>query len=281
MSSSPAELNRPQYTVEEMHMYADHLPGFEKTAEMSDIFGDLDTCEDSLWQPVLSATIVTKLDGVFHVLTGKRTAEGNTTHVNVASTPTMRLSPHEAGLFLLDKIPFCLNGEVNPLRPFVSESVDPSVARLPDSTDILSTRVAYLLALKLQLGTALEVAREPIGRASIARYIAGFSHTGYESSEPVFEPLIMFGAVVGLRSGIAQQIPEETVSYANLGWAPIDQYVHGVATRTVTEVIPNASLADELEVCVKGLCNATSSTILRDPHEIQYHLSEGGVMDEL
>lgn len=91
----------------------------------------------------------------------------------------------------------------------------------------------------------------------------------------------MLGAIVGLDPEAAERIPTETASYSNLGWAAIDRYVHGVATKTLPEVIPSAKPEDELEVCVRGFCNTTSSTILTNPNEIQYHLTEDGMLPQL
>lgn len=272
--------SRPQYTATEIHSYAQELPGFLETGDVYDICADMHKGQ-GLWQPVLSVTIVARFESGLHVLTGKRTAEGNITHVNVASTPTMRIPPEDTRMLLADAVPFCLSGNINPLQPFVSASLGPSVAALPDSSDVLAAKVGNLLALKLQLGSILEGSRRQVGRSSLARCIVGFSYLEDSlSGEPLYEPLIMFGTIVGLNAEVARQIPEATNSYSNLDWAPIDQYVHGVATKTLLEVIPRAKPEDELEVCVRGLCNATSSNILSNPHEIQYHLTEDGMLPE-
>ena len=270
---------RPQYTESEIRSRSNELPGL---LERGDVFTVLtDPGVKHLWQPVLSATVVTRFDGQLQVLTGKRTAGGNTTHVNVASTPTMRIPGEEAGLLLPDRVPFCLSGNIDPSKPFVSESLTPSVAKLPDSRDVLAAKVANLLALKLGLGGALESYRQSIGRASLARCLVGFSYLDDDASgEPLFEPLIMLGAIVGLNREIAEQIPSTTASYSNLGWTPLATYVHGVTTKNLLEVIPTAKPEDELEVCVRGLCNATSSAILSTSTEIQYHLTEEGILPE-
>lgn len=270
---------RPQYTETEIHAFSpDKLPGFSAAADVSCLFASIDA--PSLWQPGLSLTIVTRLHGRLCVLTGKRTAIANKTHVNVASTPTMRLPTQEAQLLLAERALFNLYGIIDPLRPFVSKSLCPSVARLPNNTDPLAAKVCSLLASKLQLGSAIESAQnQEIGRASLARYTVGFSYLEDNSrGEPLYEPLVLLGTVVGLDTKIAEQIPTNTPSYSNLGWAPIGQYVHGVATKSLLEVIPTASPEDEIEVCVKGLCNVTSSTILTDSSEVQRHLSEDGFL---
>jgi hypothetical protein len=266
---------RPQYTETGIRSFSyDELPGFSRAADVSCLFTDVDA--PSLWQPVLSATIVTRLKDGLHVLTGKRTSTANKTHANVASTPTMRIPAPDARLLLAERALFNLQSVIDPLRPFVSESVYPSVAKLPDNTDPLAAKICGLLASKLQLGSALELAQnQEVGRASLARYIVGFSYLEDNwLGEPLYEPLVMLGTIVGLDTELAEQIPFNTPSYSNLGWTPIEQYVHGVATKSLLEVIPTASPEDEIEVCVRGLCNATSSTILADPLEIRRHLSE-------
>lgn len=272
---------RPRYTEADICSFRyDELPGFSREADVSHLFANIDA--PSLWQPVLSATIVTRLKSGLHVLTGKRTSIANTTHTNVASTPTMRIPTQEAGMFLVEQTPFNLQGVIDPLRPFVSHSIYPSVVKLPDNTDPLASKVCALLASKLQLGSALESAQnQAVGRASLARYIVGFSYLEDNASgDPLYEPLAMLGTIVGLDSKIAEQIPSSTPSYSNLGWTPIGRYVHGVATKSLLEVIPTASPEDEIEVCIRGLCNATSSTILADPTEIQHHLSEAGMLPQ-
>lgn len=280
MSNNIIKSSRPQYTEAEIRSLSHNLPGFMTPGDIFDIFTHGDP--KGLWQPVLSTTVVTRLNGSLHVLTGKRTAEGNKTHVNVASTPTMRIPAEEAGLLLAERVPFYLSGTVDPLRPFVSDSLTPSVAGLPDNRDVLASKVANLLALKLGLGPVFESSRRSVGRASLARCVAGFSYLDDDASgAPLFEPLIMFGVIVGLDQEAASQIPAETSSYSYLDWVPIDQYVRGVASRTLLEVMPKALPEDELEVCVRGLCNATSSTILRNVAEIQYHLTEDGILPEL
>lgn len=135
--------SRPQYTEKQTYAYAGDLPGFIEPGDVYRILEDM-PAQESRWQPVLSTTIVSRLNGQLHVLTGKRTAGGNTTHVNVASTPTMRVPPQEAGLLLAESVPFCLSGRINPLRPFVSESLSPSMAWLPDSSDVLASKVGSL-----------------------------------------------------------------------------------------------------------------------------------------
>lgn len=272
--------SQPQYTAAEIYERASELPGFRDTGNIYDICTDI--TQASLWQTVLSATVVTRFDDGLKVLTSSRTAEGNTTHVNFASTPTKRIPPPEAGALIIDEdVPFCLSGNILPWHPFISRSLTPSVAWLPDSSDVLAEKVEHLLSRKLQLSAALERARQPIGRASVARCIAGFSYQGDNpSGEALFAPLIMLGAIVGLHPEAAKQIPSETPSYNYLGWTPINQYVHGIASRTLLEVIPTAKEKDKLEICIQGLCNITSSAILANPDEIQYHLTEDGILPE-
>ena len=117
-----------------------------------------------------------------------------------------------------------------------------------------------------------------ISAASVARCIVGFSYLDDDSSgEPLYEPLIMLGAVVGLDARIARKI-QTTDSYSHLGWVDIGRYTHGVATKNLTEVLSATKPSDELTVCVRGLCNATSSAIVSNPVEIQRHLTEEGIL---
>lgn len=280
MSSNEVVIERPRYTEKEINSRAHELPGFKDPSDVFDIFEN--ETRQTLWQPVLSTTIVTRFGSGFHVLTGNRTSIGNNTHVNVASTPTIRVPYHDAGRLLGEGVPFCLSGKIDPQHPFVSESLSPSVSDLPDNSDVLGAKVGNLLSLKLQFNHALESAKQPVGRTSLAQCVVGFSYLeDNPSGEALYEPLIMFGAVVGLDPEIAKLIPEETSSYSHLGWTPIDQYVHGVATKTTAEVISSAGPLEELEVCVRGLCNATSSTIVSDVAKIQAHLTENGILPDL
>lgn len=90
-------MHRPQYTSEEIHQKKNRLPGFDSPGDVFDIFNGNVSLNESLWQAVLSLTVVTYINKELHVLTGQRTVEGNITHSNVASTPTMRLAYPNAG----------------------------------------------------------------------------------------------------------------------------------------------------------------------------------------
>ena len=277
MDNSGFEPIRRQSTEAEIRAHAKEgcLPGF---FEPSDVISAVRPGYLDGWQPVLSATIVSRIDDELHVLTGTRSAEANMTHVNVASTPTIRLAIDEVEPLVIQDVPFYIAGSIDPLKPYVSDSLYPSTRGIPDNTEVISGRISYILALKLGLAETLETARYPIGRTSLARCVVGFSYLeDNKDGEPLYEPLIMLGAIVGLDSGAALKIPNETISYTNLGWTPIDSYVRGIKTRNLLDVIPSAGPQDELEVCIRGLCNATSSSILSASDEIQYHLTEGGL----
>jgi len=269
----------PRYTATEIHDRAGELPGFASPGNIHDICIDMAAGRHSLWQPVLSAAFLARLEGELHIPTGVRAAKGNATHINVASTPTMRIPPEDA-ILATTSIPFNLQGVIHPSRPFVSASLEPSVAKIPNSEDVLAAKIDKLLALKLGSGSVLEAyPRETAGRSSLARCVAGFSYLeDDEEGKALYEPLIMLGAIVGLNRELAEQIPTTTSSYEKLGWTPIANYMHGVINKIVPEVIPAAKPEDELEVCVRGLCNATSSNILADINEIQRHLTEGGLL---
>jgi hypothetical protein len=280
MTKSLPAPHRPQYTAEQIHNLADsgQLPGFTDQGDVFSILEAMPT-QETCWQTVLSTTVVTRLENELHILTGKRIAEGNTTHVDVASTPTIRVPAQDAGSLIASSVPFCLAGNIDPLHPFVSDSLRPSMASVPDSADVLASKVGILLAQKLGLASELERARQPIGRASVARCIAGFSYLKDDATgAALYEPLIMLGTVVGLDPETAAKIPERTDSYSHLGWVPITTYAHGVATKNLLEVMPLAKPEDELEVCVRGLCNATSAAIVSDPKELQIHLTEDGIV---
>lgn len=149
------------------------------------------------------------------------------------------------------------------------------------NTDVLAAKVGHLMALKLGLAQELERAEKPIARASVARCIVGFSYLDDDSSgEPLYAPLIMLGAVVGLDAGIARKI-QPTNSYSHLGWVDIGRYTHGVATKNLSEVLFATKPSDELTVCVRGLCNATSTAIVSNPAEIHRHLTEEGILASL
>lgn len=281
MDNSRLEPLRPLFTEAEIRANAlkGELPGF---LEQSDVVSAVKDGYLNGWQPVFSTTFVSRLDGELHVLTGTRSAEANTTHVNVASTPTIRVSIDEVDPLVYGRVPFYLAGKIDPSRPYVSNSLAPAARGIPDSTSILSGRVGYIMALKLGLAEALENAQAPIGRASLARCVIGFSYLeDNERDEPLYEPLIMLGAIVGLNVQVAEQVPDRTSSYGHLGWTPIDSYVRGIATKNLLDVIPAAQPRDELEVCIRGLCNATSSSILATPDEIQYHMTEGWVINPI
>lgn len=263
------------YTIETIE---NELEGFGKNGTIS-----LSEClnnSKTLWQPVLQTTIFTYIDGQKHILNGTRKASANSTHPNVVSTPTSLL-PRCFAAAIYEEL--ADSNEVNQLID-ISEvqadnlltlarfSDDAQTSKLPKTDNMLSFVVANLLSRKLGFSEILELVNSDnsIGECRLSMIGAGFSYAADcpVENEPLFEPLLMFGSVIELTS--ADLIPEETESYSNLSWALLEDYQKGVKTKRIEHfnvkfTDPSFALsADEITVCVRGLCLQTASMVINN-----------------
>ncbi|MEU6479729.1 hypothetical protein ABZ858_23100 [Streptomyces sp. NPDC047017] len=147
---------------------------------------------------------------------------------------------------------------------------------VPDPSSELSYLVGDLVARKLGGGRAMESAsrERPLGTCRFSMIGAGFSYVADrptsdpESPEPLYEPLLMFGAVLELEDYTL--IPEHTDSYKDLCWTAPADYAEGVRTKRIESFNPKfLDLADEADsdrvtVCARGLCLQTTNKVIAD-----------------
>ncbi|WP_307711394.1 hypothetical protein [Streptomyces sp. V4I23] len=147
---------------------------------------------------------------------------------------------------------------------------------VPDPSSELSYLVGDLLARKLGGGRAMESAsrEKPLGSCRFSMVGAGFCYVADrptadpESPEPLFEPLLMFGAVLELDDSTL--IPEHTDSYKDLCWTPPADYAEGVRTKRIESFNPKfLNIAEEADsdsvtVCARGLCLQTTNKVIAD-----------------
>ncbi|MEU7480715.1 hypothetical protein AB0A63_32405 [Lentzea sp. NPDC042327] len=235
----------------------------------------------SLWQPVLQLTIVTDIDGEPHVLNGTRRASANRTHPNVVSTPTSMLPVPLASAILDDskgsleeELPLLLDEVRSDDLRVVARYAENDVRPVPRTAEALPYAVADLLARKLGCGTALEhaTAEEPLATCSLSMVGGGFSYAADGDldedglAEPLFEPLLMFGVVVRWQDPAV--FPERTESYDGIVWTRLPDYQEGVRTKRIEAFNPKFAEpdyiadADEISVCVRGLCLQTANIII-------------------
>ncbi|MBI5357275.1 hypothetical protein HZB74_00275 [Candidatus Saccharibacteria bacterium] len=246
-----------------------NLPGFERDATFMDV---VDPTTD--WQPALSLSIygVNPDSGQLDILTAIRT-EGTETHPMVISTPTGRFPKQFEGALIADKkdlvteAPEFRIDEIDPTQNLTIATFDAKSEPIPDRNRILPYLTHEVLARKLGLGQHLQKTNdsEPIATVSLSEMIAGFSYCrdDKETGEPRWEPLVMYAAAILVKNRAI--IPRETKAYREIGWTKIDDFLVGHAQRKAKELVPTIDPQDEVGVCVRGLCLASSGSITRKP----------------
>lgn len=245
------------------------LPGFGSEATVWDIAE-----AETDWQPVLSLSVYSRSPddpNQLDVLTAIRT-DGTRTHPGVVSTPTGRF-PHGFQLPLLESRRdqqvaadgFRLD-EVHVKETAVVSRFSPNQQDLPDLDDPLSFVAHETLARKLGLGDAMhdKEGAGPMGTVSLSEIVAGFGHpTSDEQNQPLWEPLLMYGAVMMLHD--RSLVPEATATYRNIGWTSIEDFLDGHGNKRSELLIPAIAPEDEATVCVRGLCLKTTETVTVTP----------------
>jgi hypothetical protein len=218
------------------------------------------------------------------VLTGTRRADTNPTHPNVISTPTSMLPLGFARCYFesiadsaVETAPIHFTElRADDLRTMARFSESAPRTPVPDPSSELSYLVGDLLARKLGGGPAMESAsrEKPLGSCRFSMIGAGFSYVADrptadpESPEPLYEPLLMFGAVLELDDPAL--IPEHTDSYKDLCWTAPADYAEGVRTKRIESFNPKfLHLAEEADsdsvtVCARGLCLQTTNKVIAD-----------------
>ncbi|MFE2373657.1 hypothetical protein [Streptomyces sp. NPDC059398] len=238
----------------------------------------------TLWQPVFQVTIMANAENGPSVLTGTRRAESNPTHPNVISTPTSMLPLEFARCYAesvtasaTELVPVHLTQlRADDLRTVARFPEGERGAAVPDPSSALPFLVGDLLARKLGCESAMEAAsrEKPLGECRISMIGAGFSYVADrptedpETFEPLYEPLLMFGAVLELKDPAV--IPEHTSSYKDLCWTAPEDFAEGVRTKRIESFNPkfldgaDAADSDSVTVCARGLCLQTTNKVLAD-----------------
>lgn len=238
----------------------------------------------TLWQPVLQITVMANTANGTSVLTGTRRADTNPTHPNVISTPTSMLPLEFARCYFesiaesaTDLLPVHFTEiRADDLRTMARFPEAARRSPVPDPSSELSYLVGDLLARKLGAGTAMESAsrEKPLGNCRFSMIGAGFSYVADrptndpESPEPLYEPLLMFGAILELDDPTV--LPEHTDSYKDLCWTAPDDYAEGVRTKRIERFNPkfldtaDDADSDSVTVCARGLCLQTANEVLAD-----------------
>lgn len=250
---------------------SENLDGFGKNGSVR--LEDCLNSSDTIWQPVVQATIYSVIDNERHVLTGIRKPLANMVHPNVVSTPTS-LFPKEyaaalyKSLFQYDELKRSIHLEtiqVDKLQILSRFTENPHI-NIPTTDNMLSYSVANILARKLGISQSLEYAtlNNPIGKCWLSTISAGFCYAADSilNGEPLFEPLLMFGVVVELKSH--DLIPSHSESYDNISWSLLGDYKKGVETKRLEYFNKRKKecefdlITNEVTVCVRGLCLQTA-----------------------
>lgn len=278
-------IDRRRFNEEDLYNLAEQgqLPGFLSPAT----FGP-ELFDDTAWQPVYNASIIQldrgkpyKPDAHLSICTAIRRRETNPTHPDVVSTPTRRMTTVHAQELIAERMQFLgLSSphefeltEVDPQRPQIAASLEPNVTALYHS-ERLPVLLRELLETKLGLGKLTrdeQILWTGIGKASLAKVIAGFSYVAdSETGDPLYEPIVMFGSV--LSSGaFPLTLLRETDDYRNMTWTPVGEFANNVENRNVAGLVI-ASEWDEVYACVRGLCLATSVQTTSDLYDVWRHM---------
>lgn len=265
------------YTEEQLHTAV--LPGFLEPATLGDSLQP-----DTDWQTVLSLTVVHRGDNGVQILNGIRREDTNSTHPGIVSTPTGRLPRKMASAIITEKTDSLEEihdttwtlGAVDSQNPKIIGQLSGNAQPVPDHEASLPYATGALLASKLGCSAILEASSSanPIGTVSLETLLAGFSYVrnDVDSDEPLFEPLIMLGATVRLYN--PSIIATTTESYRMNSWVDLESYKTGHANKDASLMLPGITSEDEVTVCVRGLCLATSSANIADERKLEQHISE-------
>jgi hypothetical protein len=180
------------------------------------------------------------------ILLGVRAPATNRTHPGVVSTPTQRLEwPHLR--------PLCSGVDIS------STSSDAVTFDLNQSPTGLLLRYAVdaLLARKLEVGAALERRRLRY-EASIVSLTLGEALYPNLPLTQALEQILMLNVLVGVWRG-ADLFPRRSASYDPIAWVSAERFTQAVRSKDVFLLFPDGN---PLELCIYGMCVATSSSAL-------------------
>lgn len=184
--------------------------------------------------PVLALTLLRSTPAGDEVLVGVRTKH-NSTHAEVMSVPTQRVSRRVAGMWTPHLTTGVLSGR--------------DIRRLPEVAEDVRLAVEALMARKLGKADALERHEVEFGVEAMLA-VQGESLIGSFEGRDVVERLTMFNVQVRWQAG--HHLDERrTASYDPLLWISEGKFGEMVRTRDVG--VLDAGL-DAIDVCVRGLC---------------------------
>lgn len=211
---------------------------------------------NNVYAPVISLTILKETDGQVQVLAGPRNPATNQTHPNVISVPTQRIAPLLAMGAAMDcEVESQTRKEqVFERRWRVFNDADEMDA------DIVGHIVASAIARKVGFEQLLVRHTNEV-RISLESFTLGQSFVDYDvaSQMQTIEAIGMLNAAVRVPSDTGQPRP---VSYSSLKWFGIEEFQRGYREKDTLGMFPEFGL-DALEMCVHGVCMATTSAVLQ------------------
>lgn len=276
-----------------------HLPGLREPAKL-DITDPYSFFRGTDWQPVLNLAIITEdIDATgttgHQMLTGSRPAT-ESTHPNVVSTPTQWITDRALLQAVLEDhfLPDFFNdttdvglpvtpeihlGHVNPNHYAILGNANPRQTALGRRATPLGLLTQKLLAEKLGFADWYGPENKEllmrggllpsIGAVSLSRLLAGFSYVGENHhDEPLYEPIVMLGTVV--HTPYPKLFPRTTARYENLSFTDVQSFKNNVINRNVANLIRLDTAADEVMMCVRGLCMSTGAEMSIGPDLIAH-----------
>jgi hypothetical protein len=205
---------------------------------------------------VISLTILREVDDQVQVLAGPRNPATNPTHPNVISVPTQRVTPLLAtGAAMGCEVKSQTKKEqVFARRWRVFDSADEMDA------DIVGHIVASAIGRKVGFEQLL-VRRTNDVRISLESFTLGQSLVDYDAVNQIqtIEAIGMLNAAVHVPPDTERPQP---VSYSSLKWFDIEEFQRGYREKDTLGMFPEFGL-DALEMCVHGVCMATTSAVLQ------------------
>jgi hypothetical protein len=195
---------------------------------------------------VLALTVIDCNAPDREILLGVRVPATNRTHPGVVSTPTQRLQwPHLR--------PLCSGVGISGTS---SDAVTFDLDQSPTSP-LVRYAVDALLACKLDVGAALERGHLRYEASIVSLTLGEALYPNLPPAEGL-EEILMLNVLVGVWQG-ADLFPRRSASYDPIAWVSAERFTQAVRSKDVFLLFPDGN---PLELCIYGMCVATSSSAL-------------------
>lgn len=260
----------PQFVLEGEDVYLPVLqtgdPKRDRTAEYELLFTG-----EQQYAPVLCLTMFTvDGDGVNNVLVGVRDPDENKIHPNVVSTPTMRIPSDVLVKVAADKQRE-LAAQTDTKHTFRLDGSDWILPRTMQDCNypgLLQNYVDYLLQEKLGVPDNWGNGESLSYDMAIHSLSLGDSKAGVtEDWRDITEKVAMVNVLIRVFKRGMNNHAGKTTHYSDIRWVELDEYRSMQDTKNLLPVFD----ANAVELCIHGVCIATSRTALDDMQDFLAH----------